>query len=71
MPDTQPAYLERYHRNGKAPAYIALATWVNAKDVLEDTQAKLLWDAKMKEPVCFLFAGGLVTEKGIKILLEA
>jgi glycosyltransferase involved in cell wall biosynthesis len=68
---TQPEYLERYHGKGKRPAYIAPATWVNAEDVLEDTQARLLWDAKMREPVRFLFAGRLEVEKGVKILLEA
>jgi glycosyltransferase involved in cell wall biosynthesis len=68
---TQPAYLERYHRNGKGPAYVAPATWVNAEDILEDTQCRLLWDSKMREPVRFLFAGRLVAEKGVKIILEA
>jgi glycosyltransferase involved in cell wall biosynthesis len=68
---TQPAYLERYHANGKGPAYVAPATWVNAEDMLEDAQARSLWDAKMKEPVRFLFAGRLLAEKGVKILLEA
>jgi glycosyltransferase involved in cell wall biosynthesis len=68
---TQPAYLERYHGNGKGPAYVAPATWVNAEDMLEDAQARSLWDAKMLEPVRFLFAGRLHAEKGVKILLEA
>jgi glycosyltransferase involved in cell wall biosynthesis len=68
---TQPVYLERYHRNGKGPAYVAPATWVNAENILEDAEAQLLWDAKMREQVRFLFAGRLVAEKGVKILLEA
>jgi glycosyltransferase involved in cell wall biosynthesis len=68
---TQPAYLERYHRNGKGPAYVAPATWVNTENILEDTEARLLWDAKISEPVRFLFAGRLIAEKGVKILLEA
>jgi glycosyltransferase involved in cell wall biosynthesis len=68
---TQFAYLERYHRNGKGPAYIAPAIWVNAKDILEDKQACLLWDAKIREPVRFLFAARLVVEKGVRIVLEA
>ena len=68
---TQPAYLERYHRQGKGPAYVAPATWVNAEDILDDTQAQSLWDAKMSEPVRFLFAGRLEAEKGVKILLKA
>jgi glycosyltransferase involved in cell wall biosynthesis len=44
---------------------------VNPEDVLDDSQAQSLWDAKMLEPVRFLFAGRLVAEKGVKILLEA
>lgn len=68
---TQPAYLEQLHNHGKGPAYVAPATWVNIEDVLDDAQARLLWDRKMQEPVRFLFAGRLVTEKGVKVLLEA
>ena len=68
---TQPVYLERYHRQGKGPAYVAPATWVDAEDILEASQARLLWDAKVLEPVHFLFAGRLDAEKGVKILLEA
>jgi glycosyltransferase involved in cell wall biosynthesis len=68
---TQPAYLERYHRDGKGPAYVTPAIWVNAEDILDAAQARLLWDGKMHQPVRFLFAGRLVAEKGLKIVLEA
>ena len=68
---TQPAYLERYHKNGKGPAYIAPATWINDEDILDEAQARLLWDTKIEEPVRFLFAGRLVVEKGVRILLDA
>ena len=68
---TQPTYLERYHRHGKGPAYVAPATWVNAEDILDDAQAQSLWDTKMQKPVRFLFAGRLEVEKGVRILLEA
>jgi glycosyltransferase involved in cell wall biosynthesis len=68
---TQPAYLEQLHSRGRGPAYVAPATWVNGEDILDDIQACALWDAKMSEPVRFLFAGRLVVEKGVKILLEA
>jgi glycosyltransferase involved in cell wall biosynthesis len=66
---TQPAYLERYHRGGSGPAYVTPAIWVNAADVVGDKQARLLWDGKMRQPVRFLFAGRLVPEKGVKIIL--
>jgi glycosyltransferase involved in cell wall biosynthesis len=68
---TQPAYLSQLHGDGKGPAYVTPASWVNNEDVLDDSQAQSLWDAKMLEPVHFLFAGRLVAEKGVKILLEA
>jgi glycosyltransferase involved in cell wall biosynthesis len=68
---TQPAYLTQFHGNGKAPAYVAPASWVNSEDVLDNAQAEKLWDDKMQVPVRFLFAGRLVAEKGVKILLEA
>jgi len=44
---TQPVYLTRYRRQGKGPAYVAPATWVNADDILDDAQAQSLWDAKI------------------------
>jgi glycosyltransferase involved in cell wall biosynthesis len=62
---------EQLHGDGKGPAYVAPATWVNAEDVLDDVQAKSLWDAKISQSVRFLFAGRLVAEKGVKVLLEA
>jgi glycosyltransferase involved in cell wall biosynthesis len=68
---TQPSYLAQFHRNGKGPAYVAPASWVNSRDVLDDAQAHALWDEKMREPVRFLFAGRLVAEKGVNVLLEA
>jgi glycosyltransferase involved in cell wall biosynthesis len=68
---TQPAYLEHFHRNGRGPAYVTPATWVNSENVLDDAQARILWDRKMRNPVRFLFAGRLTTEKGVKVLLDA
>jgi glycosyltransferase involved in cell wall biosynthesis len=44
---------------------------VNAEDLLDEAQAQLLWSRKMQQSVRFLFAGRLVTEKGVKVLLEA
>jgi glycosyltransferase involved in cell wall biosynthesis len=68
---TQPAYLDCFHDSGKGPAFVAPATWVNDEDILDEARARSLWDAKMHEPVRFLFAGRLVEEKGIGVLLEA
>jgi glycosyltransferase involved in cell wall biosynthesis len=68
---TQPAYLEQLHHHGKGSAYVTPATWVNTENLLDDAQARLLWSGKMQERVRFLFAGRLVIEKGVKVLLEA
>jgi glycosyltransferase involved in cell wall biosynthesis len=68
---TQPYFLTEFHGSGKGPAYVTPATWINAEDILDQTQARTLWDAKLLEPVRFLFAGRLVEEKGVRILLNA
>jgi glycosyltransferase involved in cell wall biosynthesis len=68
---TQSAYLRQFHQDGKGPAYLAPATWVNADDILDDAEATLVWDKKISEPVRFLFAGRLVAEKGVNVLLDA
>jgi len=68
---TQPAYLRQFHGNEKRPAYVTPAVWVNTEQILDGSQARSLWDAKVLEPVRFLFAGRLIAEKGVKILLEA
>jgi len=44
---------------------------VNSENVLDEDQARLLWERKVQEPVRFLFAGRLMAEKGVTILLEA
>jgi glycosyltransferase involved in cell wall biosynthesis len=68
---TQPTYRERFHGNGKGPAYITPATWINAEDILDEVSAEAIWKAKVAEPVRSLFAGRLVPEKGVKVLLDA
>jgi len=68
---TQPRYLDQFHGSGKGPAYVVPATWVNAEEILDDAKAQLLWDAKMADPMRFLFVGRLVPEKGVQVLLEA
>jgi glycosyltransferase involved in cell wall biosynthesis len=68
---TQPAYLAQLHGSGKGAAYVAPASWINGEDVLDDGRANLLWDTKASEPVRFLFAGRLESEKGVMVLLQA
>lgn len=68
---TQPAYLTQFHSNARTPAYLAPASWVNDANVLDISQARMLWESKIREPLRFLFAGRLIADKGVKILLQA
>ena len=68
---TQPAYRTQFLRHGRGPGFIAPATWVNDEDILDDDQARAAWDKKTAEPVRFVYAGRLVAEKGLEILLAA
>jgi glycosyltransferase involved in cell wall biosynthesis len=68
---TQPSFREQLHPEGRGPAFVAPATWVNDEDILGDEQARLAWEGKMAGPVRFLYAGRLVPEKGVEVLLAA
>jgi glycosyltransferase involved in cell wall biosynthesis len=66
---TQPGYRDEFP--GSGPAFVTPATWINSDDVLPDERARALWDEKLRGPVRFLFAGRLVPEKGVEVLLRA
>jgi glycosyltransferase involved in cell wall biosynthesis len=68
---TQPSYREQFHPEGRGPAFVAPATWINDEDILGDEQARIAWEEKVAEPVRFLYAGRLVPEKGVEVLLAA
>jgi glycosyltransferase involved in cell wall biosynthesis len=68
---TQSDYLKEFRGHGKGPAYVAPAIWINDEDILDVAEARRIWNAKLLEPVRFLFAGRLVEEKGVRILLTA
>jgi glycosyltransferase involved in cell wall biosynthesis len=67
---TQPSYRRTLLTRGRGQVSIVPATWVNEQDVLSDDEAARSWDAKPAQPR-FLFAGRLVREKGIDVLLAA
>jgi glycosyltransferase involved in cell wall biosynthesis len=68
---TQPGYREEFHGAAPNPGYVTPATWINSEDVLAEPEARRLWDEKLRGPVRFLFAGRLVVEKGVNVLLRA
>ena len=69
---TQPEYRESLFRGGKGRAEVTPATWIGEADLLDPWIAAELWRRKRAErPVRVLFAGRLVLEKGVGVLLRA
>jgi glycosyltransferase involved in cell wall biosynthesis len=68
---TQPAYREALLTRPRGAAYVTPAVWVNEADILETKAAQESWARKLAGPVRLLFAGRLVTAKGIDVLLAA
>jgi glycosyltransferase involved in cell wall biosynthesis len=69
---TQPSYRDTLHTgDGRGPAYVTPATWINDDVILERETAERLWAAKVKEPARFLFAARLMESKGVSVLLAA
>lgn len=71
---TQPSYLDVMHPHGRGPAFVVPATWIHGEDIVddvEDVDAVSAWQHKRLEPVRLLFAGRLVAEKGVGVLIEA
>lgn len=68
---TQPSYKTSLLTTGTGRAYITPATWINDEDVLPEAEAERCWQAKSARPPRVLFAGRLVAEKGVDVLLAA
>jgi glycosyltransferase involved in cell wall biosynthesis len=68
---TQPSYRDEFHGSARSPAYVTPATWINEEDLLQPEVAQSLWQRKRGRAVRFLFAGRLVAEKGVHVLLSA
>jgi glycosyltransferase involved in cell wall biosynthesis len=68
---THSSYRAALHTKGRGEAYVMPATWVNDEDILDAGAAHSLWEAKVAEPIRFLFAGRLVVNKGVDVLLAA
>lgn len=68
---TQPEYRAALHTRGRGVAYVTPAVWINEGDILDVGAATDSWARKVVEPVRFLFAGRLVSGKGVDVLLSA
>jgi len=68
---TQAFYRDSLHSGATGGAYVTPAVWVNEADILDEAEARRDWDRKVTEPVRMLFAGRLVTGKGVGVLLQA
>lgn len=67
---TSAAYRDTLMPKGAGVKVVAPATWINEEDVLSRTAAEDAWN---KKPAALhvLFAGRLLVEKGVRVLLEA
>jgi glycosyltransferase involved in cell wall biosynthesis len=68
---TQSSYRAALHTKGRGEAYVIPAVWVNDGDILDSCTAHSLWESKVAEPIRFLFAGRLMVNKGVDVLLAA
>jgi glycosyltransferase involved in cell wall biosynthesis len=71
---TQPSYRASLLTAGRGKAYIIPATWINDEDILSDRGAELAWERRTSGPareVRVIYAGRLLTEKGVDVLLAA
>ena len=67
---TSSAYLRAFMPQGAAQAYVTPATWVDDEWILSERGARDTWSSK-QGPVRMLFAGRLIAEKGVFVLLSA
>jgi len=67
---TSKAYATELLPENAPRSYVVPATWVNEEWILSDERAAAAWDAK-QGATRLIFAGRLVPEKGVDVLLQA
>jgi len=67
---TSKAYANEFLKKGAAQAYVVPATWIDEERILTEDQASAHWASKTGN-TRLLFAGKLIADKGIKVLIDA
>ena len=67
---TSKAYAAEFLPENAPRSFVVPATWVNEEWILSDERAAAAWDAK-QGATRLIFAGRLVAEKGVDVLLRA
>ncbi len=71
---TQDEYRQSLMRQQASRGHVIPASWIDEQDILTDVEAEQAWQRKLAAPdsrLKILFAGRLVPDKGIRVLLEA
>jgi glycosyltransferase involved in cell wall biosynthesis len=70
---TQPSYQTSLLTRTSRPGFVVPASWIDEGDVLSSASAAEAWRTKRErgEDARFLFAGRLMREKGLEVLLDA
>ncbi len=71
---TQPEYRDALLTKKGKTGHVVQASWIDAAQVATEDQAHAAWEAKLEDhtaPLRLLFAGRLLPEKGVNVLLES
>jgi len=67
---TSKAYVDEFLKKNAERAYVIPATWIDEEQILTEDQASVCWSSKTGK-IRLLYAGTLVSEKGVNVLIEA
>ena len=71
---TQDEYRQSLMGQQAPGGHVIPASWIDEQDILSDVEAEQVWQMKLAAPdsrLKILFAGRLVPDKGVKVLLES